>query len=248
MSEYIGFKIEDGVAFIAINRPAKKNALTLEMYEGLVAAFEQSESNDEVKVVLLHGAEGVFTAGNDLMDFMQNPPDGENSPVFRFLLALAEARKPLVVAVDGPAVGLGTTLLLHADLVYATDKARFHMPFVNLGLVPEGASSYLLPRLAGYAKANELLLFGEPFGSDVAKEIGLINDVCARDELMSFAAGRAKKLAQRPIGALIASKKLIREGTRAPVLAAIKREGAIFVERLTSQEAMEAFQAFFTKK
>ncbi len=248
MSEHIGLKIEDGVAFIAINRPAKKNALTMEMYDGLVAAFEQAETQDDVSVLLLHGAEGVFTAGNDLMDFMQNPPDGEDSAVFRFLLTLARAEKPLIVAVDGPAVGIGTTLLLHADLVYATDKARFHMPFVNLGLVPEGASSYLLPRLAGYAKANELLLFGEPFGSEVAKEIGLINDICPRDELMTYAAGRAKKLAQRPIGALKATKNLMRDGTREPVLSAIKREGAIFMERLTSQEAMEAFQAFFAKK
>ena len=168
MSDLIHSSHAHGVASISIRRPDKKNALTLDMYEGLVSAFEAAESDDEVRVLLLSGAEGVFTAGNDLLDFMQNPPTGTDSAVFRFLMALGTAEKPLVVAVDGPAIGIGTTLLLHADLIYASDRARFQMPFVNLGLVSEGASSFLLPRLAGNAKASELLLFGDPFNAETA--------------------------------------------------------------------------------
>lgn len=248
MSEHIRFDIADAVATVVIDRPAKKNALTQDMYEGLVEAFDKAEASDDVKVILLHGIEGVFTAGNDLMDFMQNPPKGEDSPVFRFLLSLTGATKPLVVAVDGPAVGLGTTLLLHADLVYASDRARFAMPFIKLGLVPEGASSFLLPRLAGYAKANELLMFGDPFGAETALQIGMVNEVLAPDALIARARERCVELARRPIGALKDSKRLIRQGTEEPVKAAMTREGAVFIERLSSPEAMEAFQTFFAKK
>lgn len=248
MSENIQLQIEGAVATITLDRPAKKNALTLDMYEGLVAAFAQAEADDTVKVTLLQGVPGVFTAGNDLMDFMQNPPTGEDSAVFRFLLALAQAEKPLIVAVDGPAVGIGTTLLLHADLVYASTRARFHMPFIKLGVVPEGASSFLLPRLAGYAKANELLMFGDPFDAQTALQIGLVNQLVEAEDLLAHAQARARELARRPIGALKDTKRLMRQGTQAEVLDALKREGAVFIERLTSPEAMEAFQTFFAKK
>jgi len=247
MSEHIRYDVADGVATVVLDRPAKKNALTRDMYEGLVEAFADAEASDEVKVVLLHGSEGVFTAGNDLMDFMQDPPKGEDSPVFRFLLALARATKPLVVAVDGPAVGIGTTLLLHADLVYSSDRARFHMPFINLGLVPEGGSSLLLPRIAGSVKANELLMFGEPFDTATAKQIGLVNEVVPADGLLERARARSVDLAQRPIGALKDTKRLLREPGRAEIEATLAREGAVFVERLTSPEAMAAFSAFFSK-
>lgn len=247
-SEHIRYDVADGVASVAIDRASKKNALTLEMYEGLVAAFERAAEDEAARVILLHGAEGVFTAGNDLLDFMQNPPTGEDSAVFRFLLALWSAEKPVVVAVDGPAVGIGTTLLFHADLIYASERARFHMPFINLGLVPEGGSSFLLPRLAGYAKANELLMFGEPFDAQAALSIGLVNEVLPVDALLPRARARARELAQRPAEALRASKRLIREGTREAVKATLQREGAVFIERLTSPEAMAAFQAFFQRK
>lgn len=247
MSEHIRYDVAEGVATIAIDRPKKKNALTRDMYEGLVQGLSDAEASEDVKVVLLHGADGVFTAGNDLMDFMQDPPKGEDSPVFQFLLGLVRAEKPVVMAVDGPAVGIGTTMLLHADLVYASDRARFHMPFINLGLVPEGGSSLLLPRIAGSARANQMLLFGEPFDAQVAKEAGLINEIVAPDALLARARTRAGELAARPIGALKDSKRLIREPHRAEVEAALAREGAVFVERLTSPEAMAAFQAFFAK-
>jgi enoyl-CoA hydratase/carnithine racemase len=248
MSEHIRFEVADGVATVAIARPAKKNALTLDMYDALVAAFERAAADDAVQVILLQGAEGVFTAGNDLMDFMQRPPAGEDSPVFRFLTALSGAEKPLVVAVDGPAVGLGTTLLLHADLVYASDRARFHMPFINLGLVPEGGSSFLLPGLAGHVKAAELLMFGDPFDAQTALRIGLVNEVLPADALLARARARAAELAKKPSQALRATKRLLKEGTRAAVQDTLRREGAVFVERLSSPEAMAAFQAFFTRK
>ena len=247
MSEHIRVDITDGVATVAIERPAKKNALTQDMYEGLVEALVRAGNDEAIRVVLLHGAEGVFTAGNDLLDFMQSPPAGEDSAVFRFLVAISTLDKPVVVAVDGPAVGIGTTLLLHADLVYASERARFHMPFINLGLVPEGASSLLLPRLAGYAKANELLMFGEPFDAQTALGIGLVNEVLPAEALLPRARSRAADLARRPAEALRGTKRLIREGTREAVQATLQREGAMFVERLASPEAMAAFQAFFAK-
>jgi len=197
---------------------------------------------------VLEGKGGVFTAGNDLGDFMANPPAGESSPVFRFLMQLVDLAKPLVVAVDGPAIGIGTTLLLHADYVVATKDARLQMPFTTLGLCPEGGSSLLLPRLVGQARATEWLMFAEPIDVERAREAGLINAIVAKEELSAFALARATALAEKPLGSILLAKKLLRDPHRAETKAAIAREGAHFVERLGSAEAAAAFQAFFTRK
>lgn len=237
-----------GLLVLTLNRPEKKNAITLAMYETLANALSDGEKDDQVRVYVLRGTNGIFTAGNDLMDFMGAPPASEDSPVFRFLMALTEITKPLIVAVEGPAIGIGTTLLLHADLVYAADSTRFALPFVNLALVPEGASSFLLPRLAGHAKASELLLFGEPFSAATGKEVGLVNEVLPTEALHARVMERATALAQRPNGALRESKQLIKAGVREPVRAALVREATVFMARLATEEAQEAFQAFFNKK
>jgi enoyl-CoA hydratase/carnithine racemase len=236
------------VKILRLARPEKKNALTAEMYDALTAGLREAAADDAIRVVLLVGAPGVFTAGNDLSDFLQHPPAGEESPVFRFLSVITKFEKALVAAVDGPAVGIGTTLLLHCDLVVAATGARFQLPFVKLGLVPEAASSYLLPRLAGMQRASEWLLLGEPFSAADAHSAGLVNRVVAADVLEQTALGFAEALAARPPEALRLSKKLIRGPRAAEVQAVMDRESALFVERLASDEAREAFMAFLSKK
>ena len=165
MAGQIDYQVADGVAQIGINRPEKKNALTTAMYAGLVEAFERAEADKAVRVALIHGTNECFTAGNDLQDFMNAPPKDDSSPVIRFLKTIHAAKKPIVAAVAGPAVGIGTTLLLHCDLIYADPKARLQLPFVNLGLCPEAGSSFLLPQILGHPRAAELLLFGDPFSA-----------------------------------------------------------------------------------
>jgi enoyl-CoA hydratase/carnithine racemase len=218
------------------------------MYQAMVDALARAEDDPEVRVIVFAGAGGAFTSGNDLMDFMQQPPTGEDSPVFRFLLAIAEGKKPTMAAVRGPAIGIGSTMLLHTDLVYAADDARFRLPFVDLGLVPEGASSFLLPRLAGYPRAADLLLFGEMFDAATARDAGLVAEVLPSAALDERVAARARTLADKPLGALIDAKRLLRASTRDAVRDAMRREGEIFMGRLTSPEAMEAMSAFFEKR
>ncbi len=236
------------VTVIRLDRPRKKNAITAAMYTALADALDEATRDDAVRVVLIGSSGGVFTAGNDLMDFLQNPPSGPDSPVFRLLEALCAFPKPLVAAVDGPAIGLGTTLLLHCDLVYASDRARFQMPFVNLGLTPEGGSSYFLPRRVGNAKASEWLMFGEPFSAAEAKEAGLVNAVVPAGELDAFALEKCGKLALKAPGALRACKELMRGPERPVVREAMLREGAEFVERLGSPDAIEALTRFLAPK
>ena len=238
---------EGGVLTITFNRPKKKNAFTMAMYQAIVDALRAGKEDDSVRVVLFQGTEGVFTAGNDLMDFAQNPPRSADTPVFALLEELAVYPKPVVAAVQGAAVGIGVTMLLHCDLVYADDTAKFVMPFVNLGLVPEGASTLLLPRLAGRVTANELLMFGDPFRSDTALEIGLINAIIEGD-VQAHAKERAQVLAAKPAASLRGTKKLIREAMGDRVGKTLHREGALFIERLTSPEAAEAFTAFMEKR
>ena len=236
------------VKVVRLARPEKKNALTAEMYDALTGALREASSDDAIRVVLLTGAPGVFTAGNDLSDFLQHPPAGDESPVFRFLSAITKFEKAVVAAVDGPAVGIGTTLLLHCDLVVAATGTRFQLPFVKLGLVPEAASSYLLPRLAGMQRASEWLLLGEPFSAAEAHAAGLVNRVVSPEVLEQTALGLAEALAARPPEALRLSKKLIRGPRAAEVQAVMAQESALFVERLASEEAREAFTAFLSKK
>jgi len=238
----------DGILRIEINRPDKKNALTAAMYQAMADAIKTAEADSKVRVVLIHGKSDLFTAGNDLQDFLDNPPRDENRPVFQFLYAISQAQKPIVAAVAGAAVGIGTTMLLHCDLVYAAPNARLQLPFVNLGLVPEAASSLLLPALIGYQRAAELLLLGEPFTAQKAKEIGLVTEVVPEDQLSDTAMAQAKKLASKPAASLRLTKRLMKQGQMAAVEQQIKLEASHFGERLDSPEAKEAFSAFLEKR
>jgi enoyl-CoA hydratase/carnithine racemase len=248
MSETLLTQDAEGVRTLTFNRPEKKNAFTHAMYEAATEALLQSGMDPAVRVVVLTGAGGTFTAGNDIGDFLDKPPAGEDSAVFRFLRALVNYDKPVVAAVDGPAVGIGTTMLLHCDYVVASERARFVMPFINLGVCPEGASSLLLPRMAGTVLASELLMFGEPFDAATALRAGIINRVVPQAQLAEVTAERARALAAKPVEALKVTKRLLREPMRAQVDAALSREGSEFIRRLSSPEAREAFSAFLSRK
>jgi enoyl-CoA hydratase/carnithine racemase len=240
--------IKDGVLRIEIDRPEKKNALTSAMYQAMANAIHAAEADARVRVMLIHGKADLFTAGNDLQDFLDNPPRDDKRPVFQFLYGISQAEKPIVAAVAGAAVGIGTTMLLHCDLVYAAPNARLQLPFVNLGLVPEAASSLLLPALVGYQRAAELLLLGEPFGAQKAKEIGIVTEVVPEGELFDTAMAQAKKLAGKPAASLRLTKKLMKQGQMAAVAQRIRLESDHFGERLASPEAKEAFSAFLEKR
>ncbi len=239
---------KDGILRIEIDRPDKKNALTAAMYQAMADAIHAAEADSTVRVVLIHGKADLFTAGNDLQDFLDNPPRDDNRPVFQFLYGISQAQKPIVAAVAGPAVGIGTTMLLHCDLVYAAPNARLQLPFVNLGLVPEAGSSLLLPALIGYQRAAELLLLGEPFSAQKAKEMGLVTEVVAEDQLFDTAMAQAKKLAGKPAASLRLTKRLMKQGQMAAVAQRIRQESDHFGERLDSPEAKEAFSAFLEKR
>ena len=244
--DHVAAEVDGRVLHLALDRPDKKNALTRAMYARLADALEAAASDAAVRAVVLSGRGGAFTGGNDLGDFMMDPPTGPDSPVFRFLQQAAGFPKPLVAAVAGPAIGIGTTILLHCDLAYAAPGALFKLPFVDLGLVPEAASSVLLPRLAGPARAAELLLFGEAFTAETAHDVGLVNAVV--EDPVGRALERARELAEKPPAAVRQTKALLRHDAAEAVGAAMAREGALFVERLGSQEAQEAFTAFFEKR
>lgn len=239
---------DGGVRTLVFNRPEKRNAFTVAMYEALVEALAAAARDPAVRVVVLTGSGAAFTSGNDLFDFMNTPPAGPDSPVFKLLAALVDFDKPIVAAVNGVAVGIGTTMLLHCDLVLAAEGVQFQMPFVNLGLCPEGGSSLLLPLLAGPQRAAELLLLGDRFDAAVAREAGLVNRVVPGAELRAAALGFARALAEKPAASVRVTKALLRQPTRAAVHEALLREGASFVERLGSPEATEAFTAFFEKR
>ncbi|MCC6608074.1 MAG: enoyl-CoA hydratase [Burkholderiales bacterium] len=239
---------EDALLRIQLNRPAKKNALTAGMYAAIAEALRRANADAGVRVVLIHGVPEAFTAGNDLQDFLANPPTGDAAPVKEFLQALAHVEKPFVAAVTGAAVGVGTTMLLHCDLVYAAEDARFALPFVNLGLCPEAASSFLLPAIAGYQRAAELLLLGEPFDAARAREAGIVNEVLAPDLVLTAAEQAAHKLAAKPPAAVRVTKRLLKAQMRAMTDAALAEELREFLERLVSPEAKEAFAAFLEKR
>lgn len=246
--EHVLTGVEDGVLRIEINRPDKKNALSQAMYQAMADALKAADSDGKVRVVLIQGKTDLFTSGNDLQDFLDNPPRDENRPVFQFLREISHAQKPIVAAVAGAAVGIGTTMLLHCDLVYAAPNSRFQLPFVNLGLVPEAASSLLLPALAGHARAAELLLLGEPFTAEKARQVGLVTEVVPEDQLFATAYAQAKKLAEKPAVALRLTKKLMKQGQMALIEQQMKTEGKLFGECLNSPEAKEAFTAFLEKR
>lgn len=248
MNEQIAYESSDGVAQIRINRPDKKNALTAAMYTGLVEAFQRAEADKTVRVLLLCGSETCFTAGNDLQDFMNTPPRDDSSPTIRFLKQLPATRKPLIAAVAGPAVGIGTTMLLHCDLVYADPNAKFSLPFVNLGLCPEAASSFLLTQVVGYPRAAELLLLGDPFSATQALEMGLINGITPAGEVIATALLKARQVAERPAASLLLTKSLLKRAHARLVEETMNEELGCFSERLTSPEAAEAFRAFFERR
>jgi enoyl-CoA hydratase/carnithine racemase len=239
---------DDAILRIGIHRPDKKNALTGAMYLAIADALTAADVDASVRVILLHGSEEVFTSGNDINDFLDNPPRDNDSGVARFLRAIADTKQPLVAAVAGPAVGVGTTMLLHCDLVYAADNAKFALPFVSLGLCPEGASSYLLPIIAGYQRAAELLLLGEPFDATTARELGLVTEIVAPGELIDAALSVARKLAALPPSSVRITKALMKRGLRRGIDEQMVEEARHFIERLDSPEAKEAFRAFLEKR
>ncbi len=236
------------VARIELARSEKKNAITAEMYVMLADALAAAEADPQVRAVLLHGSPECFTAGNDLADFLARPPQGEGSPTWKFFRALPAMEKPVVAAVGGPAVGIGTTLLLHCDLVYATPGARFQLPFVPLGIVPEFGSTLLLPMLAGYQRAAELLLLGQPFGAQKAQEAGIVTAIVPQESLLEEAAKAAAALAALPPASVRLTKRLMKARYAQGVNQAIAEEGRLFLERLASPEAKEAMSAFLEKR
>lgn len=236
-----------GVRLIGLNRPEKKNALTGAMYDAMRDALDHADASDAIGAVVFAGLPGIFTAGNDLADFVEGTRSTfTEAPALNFIRQLARTRTPMVAAVDGIAVGIGTTLTLHCDLVYVSETARFKMPFVELGLVPEAASSYLLPRRVGLLKATEFLLLSEPFDAATAVSLGLANGVIPSDMLVEHAIAQGARLAALPRGAFEASRKLIR-GDQAAVEAALETEAEAFETRLRSPEAQAAFKRFFDR-
>lgn len=249
MSEHIHLEREQGLLTLRMDREDKKNALTRAMYGALADALDAADEDHSVRAVLITGSETCFTSGNDVADFIQAPPSGLDSEVFRFMKALFDFSKPVVAAVSGPAVGIGTTLLLHCDLVYVARDAKLKMPFVNLGLCPEYGSSLILPRLLGHARAAELLLLGESFTGEQAAAWGIANEALA-DGAATLA--RAREMAQRfeqlAPSAVAVSKRLMREPGREELRRVIMEEGELFGQRLRTPEAIEALSAFMQRR
>ena len=248
MTQDILTHTEAGVMTITFNRVDKKNSITAAMYGAMADALQAAAADAAVRVVVFQGHETIFSAGNDIGDFLNKPPAGANSPVFRFLHGIATFPKPLIAAVCGPAVGVGTTMLFHCDLVYAGDNAAFSMPFVNLGLCPEAASSLLVPQMLGYHRAAEALLMGEPFMAEAALEVGLVNRVLPPTEASNYAQAQARKLAAKPISSLVETKRLMKKGQATLVAQQMAEEGASFGRMLGEPAAREAFTAFMERR
>jgi enoyl-CoA hydratase/carnithine racemase len=249
LSEYIRVERAGGVLSITLARPERRNAITVAMYAALGEAIEAAAADETIPAITLRGEGQDFAAGNDLGDFLTAVPrDMGEIPVWRFLRALATCEIPLVAAVHGNCVGIGTTMLLHCDLVIAEEGARFSLPFVDLALVPEAASTLLMPRIAGRRRAARYLLLAEPFGVDEALSIGLVSHRAAAGELDALLSDVVGRLLAKPPAALRQTQRLLRAGTSNEVLARMKLESEAFTERLASAEAKEAFTAFFEKR
>ncbi|MDI9332766.1 MAG: enoyl-CoA hydratase [Cytophagales bacterium] len=240
--------LDAGVMTLTLNRVDKKNSITQQMYAALADGLAKAKDDPAVRVVVIQGHATVFSAGNDITDFLHRPPTTGEAPVFRFLHGIAAFPKPIIAAVCGPAVGIGTTMLFHCDLVYAGDNAAFAMPFVNLGIVPEAASSLLAPQMFGYHRAAEALLLGEPFMAEAALEVGLVNKVLPPTEANDYAQTVAKKLAAKPITSLVETKRLLKMGQMDAVHTRMDEEGVIFGRMLGEPAAKEAFGAFMEKR
>ena len=242
----------DGILTIAFNRPERKNAITGAMYQSMADALLDAESDSGVRAIVFIGKPEIFTAGNDLEDFMKNAPAAgkpdASRPVYQFMRALSGASKPVIAAVAGAAIGIGTTMLMHCDMVYAADNAKFSMPFVQLGLCPEFASSVLFPAVAGYPRAAEKLLLGEAFSSQEAFEMGMLSKVLPVDELLPYAMRQAAKLVALPAASVRATKSLMKQPKQAGIETAIAAEIELFSAMLRAPEAKEAFTAFFEKR
>ncbi len=240
--------IDAGVLSLTINRLDRKNSITAAMYAAMADVLAAAEKDSAVRVLVIQGHETIFSAGNDIGDFLNKPPSTQDSPVFRFLYGISAFSKPIVAAVCGPAVGIGTTLLLHCDLIYAGDNAAFSMPFVNLGLCPEAGSSLLVPQLMGYPRATEALLLGDPFSAETALEIGLINRIVPPAEVSALAQQQARKLAAKPLSSIIETKRLMKQANASAVKQRIHDESLSFGRLLSEPAAREAFTAFMQKR
>jgi enoyl-CoA hydratase/carnithine racemase len=247
MADLIQVSRQDGLMEIKFSRPDRKNALSNEMYGQLTELLEQANKDDAIRCLLITGSGSAFTAGNDLGEFLSNPPVKDDAPVFQMLRTLAANEKILIGAVNGLAVGIGTTMLLHCDLVLAVSGARFQLPFINLAIVPEAASSLLLPRLIGHQRAMELLLLAEPFYAEAAQSYGLVNRVVSAEELIPVARSVAKQILQKPPQALRLLKRLVAEDTDV-VLARMQRENAALGAQISSAEGKEAVGALIEKR
>ena len=239
---------EAGVMTITLNRVEKKNSINQAMYSAMADALVQATDDAAIRVVVFQGDITIFSAGNDIGDFLNGPTSTQESPVFRFLRGISSFPKPIVAAVCGPAVGIGTTLLFHCDLVYAGDNAAFSMPFVNLGLCPEAGSSLLVPQMMGYHRAAEALLLGEPFMAEAALEVGLVNRIVPPTEANNLAQAQARKLAAKPLSSLVETKRLMKKGQAPQVAQQITEEAVSFGRMLKEPAAREAFMAFMEKR
>jgi enoyl-CoA hydratase/carnithine racemase len=233
---------------IQLNRPKRRNAMTSAMYVALAGSLNEAANDENTRVVLWHGAGESFCAGNDIEDFLKNPPGPGESPQAQLMKALIEFDKPLIAAVEGAAIGGGTTMLLHCDFVYAGESAKFQMPFINLALVPEFGSSSIVPARIGHLRAAELILLGSPYEARRALELGLVTQVVPDQDLLSIATATARKLAAKPAGALQARKRLMKQPFREQIIAAMKAENEEFSAQVRSADAKEALTAFLEKR
>ena len=247
MTDSIQTTLSERILQIRIVRPERKNALTHTMYDALTEALQQADEQSEIRAIFITGTDACFTSGNDVQDFLSHPPSGPDSPVFRFMRTLQQCRKPVIAAANGPAVGIGATLLLHCDLVYVGPDAKLQMPFVKLGLCPEYASSLLVPALVGHRRATELLLLGDTMSAEEAVSAGIANALFGED-YQEKALAKAQEITTLPPAAIRMAKQLMKEPLEEQVSRQIAREGAAFVERLASPEAREAMMAFMQKR
>ncbi len=247
MSSYLDIQTKDHILHLRLNRAEKKNALDLAMYQTLADHINEANSDDNIRVILISAEGDAFCSGNDLKDFMQNPPRDTSSSVFQFIHALANGEKPMVAAVNGLAVGIGTTMLLHCDLVYASEEAVFSLPFVNLGLCIEAGASLLLPRLCGHQKAAELTLTGQSFDVNEADKIGLITEVTTGQDLMQTALDSCKRMAQLPANSVQTTRLLLKAPVQAQLMEAIRNEAEKFIGLLQQDEARQILQGFLSR-
>jgi enoyl-CoA hydratase/carnithine racemase len=243
--DWVRIETYDHILKITFNRPEKKNALAPDMYEAVSEALTQADADDNIRLVYLTGTQDSFTAGNDLTTFIDNP---NSDAALRFIKAISVTETPIVAAVNGLAVGVGVTMLLHCDLVYAVESAKFNFAFIDLGIVPEAASSLLVPAMVGHRRAAELLMLGEKFDANTAQEIGLVNKVLSADELEDVAWGNAEKLATKPPTALRQTKMLLKRGQAEAVAETIDYELGIFAERIASEETRAIMQAILERR